>query len=69
MTAKPRTHFPGEPAVDLVPVVPGLHMLRFPIGQAYVWCDDDGALTLVDAGWAGAEETVGRALREIGGPA
>lgn len=64
----PHPHAPDEPAVDLVPVVPGLHMLRFPIGQGYVWRDDDGALTLVDAGWAGAEDAVGRALREVGGP-
>ncbi|MEU3632431.1 MULTISPECIES: MBL fold metallo-hydrolase [Streptomyces] len=59
--------------MDVVPVVPGLHMLRFPIGQAYVWRDDDrgggpASLTLLDAGWAGAEEVLVRALRGIGGP-
>ncbi|CAL9281516.1 MBL fold metallo-hydrolase [Streptomyces sp. NPDC030392] len=101
MTPTPHTRVCDEPAVDLVPVVPGLHMLRFPIGQAYVWQDPDGpdhrdgggrpdghggaearygsdgsdgaagrggSLTLVDAGWAGAEDAVVRALHAIGGP-
>ncbi|MEU2184448.1 MBL fold metallo-hydrolase [Streptomyces thermolilacinus] len=97
MTPEPRTRPSDEPAVAVVPVVPGLHMLRFPIGQAYVWHDAapadrdghdgpdgpsgsagrdgsdssagrGGSLTLVDAGWAGAEDAVVRALHEIGGP-
>nr|QEO73660.1 metallo-beta-lactamase family protein [uncultured bacterium] len=33
-------------------MVPGLRMLRFPIGQAYVWQDGD-ALTVIDTGIAG----------------
>ncbi|MCP9946726.1 MBL fold metallo-hydrolase [Streptomyces somaliensis] len=75
MTCEPHARPSGGPAVDPVPVLPGLHVLRFPIGQAYVWRDDERggpaggvSLTLVDAGWAGSEEAVARALHEIGGP-
>ncbi|MFB7863000.1 MBL fold metallo-hydrolase [Streptomyces sp. NPDC056069] len=51
--------------MDLVEITPRLHMLRFSVGQAYVWRDDT-ELTLVDAGWAGtADETV-TALRGAG---
>ncbi|EPJ35587.1 hypothetical protein STAFG_7342 [Streptomyces afghaniensis 772] len=32
---------------------PRLHLLRFPVGQAYLW-HDGGELTLVDAGPAGS---------------
>ncbi|WP_228978928.1 MBL fold metallo-hydrolase [Streptomyces sp. DH12] len=65
---------PGTPGsardrdpLDVVPVRPGLHLLRFPIGQAYLWDDGDGESTLVDAGWAGAADAVDRALRRVGG--
>ncbi|GAA4929936.1 MBL fold metallo-hydrolase [Streptomyces coeruleoprunus] len=53
-----------ETEIHIVEVRPRLHMLTFPIGQAYVWRDGDG-LTLVDAGWSGAagliEEAIGKA--------
>lgn len=56
--------------VDVVRLLPRLHMLRFPIGQAYVWrdggSDTDGELTLIDAGWAGAAPAVEQGLREAG---
>ncbi|MBT1190047.1 MBL fold metallo-hydrolase, partial [Streptomyces sp. CJ_13] len=51
---------------DLVEVLPGrLYMLRFPIGQAYLWCDGD-ALTLIDAGHAGAADAIEGAIRSLG---
>ncbi|MFI5863509.1 MBL fold metallo-hydrolase [Streptomyces sp. NPDC051546] len=52
--------------MDLVEVIPGrLHMLRFPIGQAYLW-RDGGALTLIDAGQAGSADAIEGAIRSIG---
>lgn len=52
--------------MDLVEVVPEqLHMLRFPIGQAYLW--RDGAdLTLIDAGHAGSAAAIEGAIRSLG---
>ncbi|MFE1555962.1 MBL fold metallo-hydrolase [Streptomyces sp. NPDC058734] len=52
--------------MDLVEVIPDrLHMLRFAIGQAYLW-QDGGALTLIDAGWAGAADDIEKAIRSLG---
>ncbi|MCB5180190.1 MBL fold metallo-hydrolase [Streptomyces antimicrobicus] len=52
--------------MDLVEVVPDrLHMLRFPIGQAYLW-RDGGALTLIDAGPAGSADLIEGAIRSLG---
>ncbi|MEU7028540.1 MBL fold metallo-hydrolase [Streptomyces sp. NPDC046275] len=51
-----------DTAVELVEIGPRLHMLRFPVGQAYVWRDGED-LTLVDAGWAGAADGIEAALR------
>ncbi|MFJ8569808.1 MBL fold metallo-hydrolase [Streptomyces sp. NPDC093514] len=42
-----------------------LHMLRFPIGQAYLWQDGE-ALTLIDAGRAGSAAEIERAIRSLG---
>jgi len=47
--------------VDVVEVLPRLRMLRFPVGAAYVWRDDDG-LTLLDTGTAGDAGDIERAL-------
>ncbi|MFD6891521.1 MBL fold metallo-hydrolase [Streptomyces sp. NPDC059957] len=54
--------------MDLVEVIPDrLHMLRFPIGQAYLW--RDGAdLTLIDAGHAGSADAIEGAIRSLGLP-
>ncbi|MEV7544717.1 MBL fold metallo-hydrolase [Streptomyces sp. NPDC089915] len=54
--------------MDLVEVLPNrLHMLRFPIGQAYLWQDRSGeALTLVDSGPAGAADAIEGAMRSLG---
>ncbi|GGY93871.1 MBL fold metallo-hydrolase [Streptomyces avidinii] len=52
--------------MDLVEVLPNrLHMLRFPIGQAYLW-QDGPALTLIDAGHAGSAAEIERAIRSLG---
>ncbi|MFD7630804.1 MBL fold metallo-hydrolase [Streptomyces sp. NPDC059851] len=53
--------------MDLVEILPDqLHMLRFPIGQAYLWQDADGSLTLVDAGHATSAPTIEEAIRSLG---
>ncbi|RSN66555.1 MBL fold metallo-hydrolase [Streptomyces sp. WAC 04229] len=39
--------------MDVIELLPRLRLLRFPVGQAYLWRDGDD-LTLVDAGPAGA---------------
>ncbi|MFI7355456.1 MBL fold metallo-hydrolase [Streptomyces avidinii] len=52
--------------MDLVEVLPNrLHMLRFPIGQAYLWQDGE-ALTLIDAGHAGSAAEIEGAIRSLG---
>ncbi|MFE2148584.1 MBL fold metallo-hydrolase [Streptomyces lavendulae] len=52
--------------MELVEVIPNrLHMLRFPIGQAYLW-QDEGALTLIDAGHAGSADAIEEAIRSLG---
>ncbi|MCJ1676867.1 MBL fold metallo-hydrolase [Streptomyces sp. APSN-46.1] len=52
--------------MDLVEVVSDrLYMLRFPIGQAYLWRDGE-ALTLIDAGHAGAADAIEGAIRSLG---
>ncbi|MBT2408536.1 MULTISPECIES: MBL fold metallo-hydrolase [unclassified Streptomyces] len=52
--------------MELVEVIPErLHMLRFPIGQAYLWRDGE-ALTLIDAGHAGAADPIEDAIRSLG---
>ncbi|MFH8974603.1 MBL fold metallo-hydrolase [Streptomyces sp. NPDC017890] len=39
--------------MDVIELLPRLHLLRFPVGQAYLWRDGDD-LTLIDAGPAGS---------------
>ncbi|MBT2469803.1 MBL fold metallo-hydrolase [Streptomyces sp. ISL-66] len=52
--------------MDLVEVIPErLHMLRFPIGQAYLW-RDGATLTLIDAGHAGSADAIEGAIRSLG---
>ncbi|MFF2412603.1 MBL fold metallo-hydrolase [Streptomyces sp. NPDC058092] len=51
--------------MDLVEVLPQLHMFRFRIGQAYLW--RDGAdLTLIDAGDIDAAPAIEDAVRGLG---
>ena len=51
--------------VDVIEVVPGLHLLRLGIANAYLWRDADGA-TLVDTGPPGSGPAVDAALRSLG---
>ncbi|WP_405787823.1 MBL fold metallo-hydrolase [Streptomyces sp. NBC_00029] len=52
--------------MDLVEVLPNrLHMLRFPVGQAYLWQDAE-ALTLIDSGNAGSATEIEGAIRSLG---
>ncbi|WP_338675006.1 MBL fold metallo-hydrolase [Streptomyces sp. SCSIO 30461] len=51
--------------MDVIEVIPRLHMLRFPIGQAYLWRDGED-LTLVDAGYADAADEIEEAVRGLG---
>ncbi|WP_329113552.1 MBL fold metallo-hydrolase [Streptomyces sp. NBC_01465] len=51
--------------MDLVEVLPRLHLLRFPIGQAYLWRDGE-ELTLVDAGHADGAPAIEDAIRSLG---
>ncbi|MET8813503.1 MBL fold metallo-hydrolase [Streptomyces sp. NPDC004549] len=54
--------------MDVIEVLPTLHMLRFPVGSAYVWRDGD-ELTLIDTGTADRagriEEALDGTLRRI----
>ncbi|MBB5956874.1 glyoxylase-like metal-dependent hydrolase (beta-lactamase superfamily II) [Saccharothrix tamanrassetensis] len=43
--------------MEIIDLVPGLRMLRFPIGQAYVWQDGD-ELTVIDTGMAGYAQNI-----------
>ncbi|MFD3512888.1 MBL fold metallo-hydrolase [Streptomyces sp. NPDC058657] len=55
--------------MDLVEVLPQLHMLRFPVGQAYLWRDEtpEGTeLTLIDAGHRDAAPGIEDAIRSLG---
>ncbi|MGH3720578.1 MAG: MBL fold metallo-hydrolase [Pseudonocardiaceae bacterium] len=51
--------------VDVVDLLPTLRMLRFPVGQAYLWRDPD-ALTLIDTGLAGSGPDITRAIIGFG---
>ncbi|MFF8845551.1 MBL fold metallo-hydrolase [Streptomyces sp. NPDC015127] len=51
--------------MDIIRVLPQLHMFRFPIGQAYLWRDGD-ELTLVDAGHRDAAPLIEDAIRGAG---
>ncbi|MFI1198799.1 MBL fold metallo-hydrolase [Streptomyces sp. NPDC020883] len=54
--------------MNVIEVVPRLRMLRFPVGAAYLWRDDEG-LTLIDTGTLGCaakiEEVLDGVLRRI----
>ncbi|MFE9855323.1 MBL fold metallo-hydrolase [Streptomyces sp. NPDC005780] len=51
--------------MDIVEVLPQLHMFRFPIGQAYLWRDGT-ELTLIDAGDVNAASAIEDAVRGLG---
>ncbi|MZF85537.1 MBL fold metallo-hydrolase [Streptomyces sp. SID5643] len=51
--------------MELIDLSPRLHLLRFPVGQAYLW-RDGGRLTLVDAGPAGSGTHIAEAVTALG---
>lgn len=51
--------------MELVRLGPHLHLLRFPVGQAYLWRDQD-SLTLIDTGVVGSGDSIARAIGECG---
>lgn len=51
--------------MDVIELLPRLHLLRFPVGQAYLWSDDDTA-TLIDAGTIGSGRRIAGALTALG---
>ncbi|WP_228927417.1 MBL fold metallo-hydrolase [Streptomyces sp. DH7] len=51
--------------MDLVEVLPRLHMFRFRIGQAYLW-RDGAELTLIDAGDIDSAAAIEDAIRTLG---
>jgi glyoxylase-like metal-dependent hydrolase (beta-lactamase superfamily II) len=51
--------------MDVVEVVPGLHLLRLGIANAYLWHDEDGA-TLVDTGPPGSGPAITAVLQSLG---
>ncbi|MFK0108868.1 MBL fold metallo-hydrolase [Streptomyces sp. NPDC091217] len=53
--------------MDVIELLPRLHLLRFPVGQAYLWHDPDtGVSTLIDAGPLGSGRPVADALTTLG---
>ncbi|MER7486312.1 MBL fold metallo-hydrolase [Streptomyces sp. NPDC126497] len=56
--------------MDVVELLPRLHLLRFPVGQAYLWRDGreghEEALTLIDAGPAGSGAAIAAAVTTLG---
>lgn len=51
--------------MELVEVTDRLYLLRFGVGQAYLWVDPDG-LTLIDTGEAGGAPQIASAIRAVG---
>ena len=52
--------------VELIELRPRLQLLRFEVGQAYLWQDGD-SLTLIDTGPVGSGEAIASAVRKVGG--
>jgi glyoxylase-like metal-dependent hydrolase (beta-lactamase superfamily II) len=51
--------------MKVVELLPQLHLLRFPVGNAYLWRDAAG-LTLIDTGVSGCAPLIGKAIEELG---
>ncbi|WP_086560361.1 MBL fold metallo-hydrolase [Streptomyces africanus] len=54
--------------MDVIELLPRLHLLRFPVGQAYLWRDGDdhAELTLIDAGPPGSGAPIAEAVTALG---
>lgn len=53
--------------MDIIEVVPGLHLLPLNISNAYLWRDDSG-VTLIDTGPPGSGPTIRAAMEALGVP-
>ena len=51
--------------MDIIQLMPRLHFLRLPVGQAYLWSDPDG-LTLIDAGLPGSAPLIAAGIHQAG---
>jgi glyoxylase-like metal-dependent hydrolase (beta-lactamase superfamily II) len=51
--------------MDVIELLPRLHLLRFPVGQAYLWRDGE-ELTLIDAGLIGSGPEIADAVTGLG---
>jgi len=51
--------------MEIIQLLPELHLLRFEVGQAYLWNDPE-ALTLIDTGTVGSGAGVAEAIRALG---
>ncbi|MEV0738049.1 MBL fold metallo-hydrolase [Streptomyces sp. NPDC050549] len=51
--------------MDVVEILPRLHLLRFPVGQACPWYDDR-ELTLIDAGPVGSGASIAAGITSLG---
>jgi glyoxylase-like metal-dependent hydrolase (beta-lactamase superfamily II) len=51
--------------VEVVDLLPTLRMLRFPVGQAYLWRHPE-SLTLIDTGLAGSGPDIARVISGFG---
>ncbi|MEU6260724.1 MBL fold metallo-hydrolase [Streptomyces sp. NPDC047043] len=51
--------------MDVIELLPRLHLLRFPVGQAYLWRDGD-ELTLIDAGPPGSAAALAAVAGALG---
>ncbi|MFD7461136.1 MULTISPECIES: MBL fold metallo-hydrolase [unclassified Streptomyces] len=51
--------------MDVIELLPSLHLLRFPVGQAYLWRDGDES-TLIDAGPGGSGAALAEAVTALG---
>jgi len=53
------------PGMEIVEVLPELHLLAFEVGHAYLW-RDPGVLTLVDTGVVGSGPAIAEAVQSLG---
>jgi glyoxylase-like metal-dependent hydrolase (beta-lactamase superfamily II) len=51
--------------MDIIELLPRLHFLRFPVGNAYLWQDPDG-LALIDCGIPGSGPEIAEAIESLG---
>jgi glyoxylase-like metal-dependent hydrolase (beta-lactamase superfamily II) len=51
--------------VEILELRPELYLLRFSVGQAYLW-HDAGELTLIDTGPPGSGDTIAETIRSLG---